>query len=825
MTMKHFKLLLLSLFLITGTSATWAATKDYYVNYETEFLSGTGFTINTNNSSYITNIQTFGNITSIGAPAVADLMVRVTYSGINSSDPGYVNYVLAQEVANCIIPINPDPDNYTAKTVVTRSSTGDWLSGYTYTGANTVYITYVYNEALSGTDSYGNLVLNNDVLEQHEWTPAGEHFTYSDLYVKTNSTRIKNVIKLGSNQCAVRLNNYTDAEITIPLRDSQKQWDVVAIQYMGMLEEVPHTMSIFNCQKFDDEHTVNDYRRSGGTYDSELGSWIVSSSQTNSHSNSNLVTVMFQKDATTGTSNVKSIGDYAFMSCKVLQTIEIPQSVWYLGDAAFSQCEGLVDGLTFQRNANAELSGHLKVIRNYTFWNCRNMTDLELPDGIVVIEGQQSGSSMQYMESLTHLRLPNTLLAVGPHFLCDASSLTTVDLPASLRYIDGACFHGCENLKEVYLLGPASAIQGAYDGSDTFGSNMTLCKDHVNQCVFITTQENIRGYVEDPNGVWQLIADNKDSNCSSKVKRVKVDEEGKVLRDDDGNFIYETGDNQYLTYADGTTVEVKQGSNGSAVCSEGWDNALSYIPDQTRTFTPGKWVSVIFPQGFDADALKAAFGQDVTLAEMTGRPTWSVKNGKRVYHLNFTEVTAAEAHRPYMIKPGKKSGDNDYDVVMIASNQMNESYREHLTMDHPLNLTATDGVSVIMYGRYKTYTMQQYQFFFQNPIVNGEYNKKCVFKRIMDKTKAPEIKPFRCYWKIWLNGEEEPDATASGGAKDNAFFYFAEDGETTGIEQVDSKVGVEIDGIYDLNGHKLDIAPEDLPRGIFIMNGKKVLVK
>ena len=423
------------------------------------------------------------------------------------------------------------------------------------------------------------------------------------------------------------------------------------------------------------------------------------------------------------------------------------------------------------------------------------------------------------MTSLTQLRLPNTLVAIGPHFLCDASSLPEVTIPASVKYIDGACFHGCELLRKVYLMGPASALQGVYEGSDTFDKNPTLCKGAVNNCVFITTQDNIRGYMEDPNEVWQQIADNRNGGrCANNVQAVKTDENGEVVRNEAGELVYETdaeGNPVYLTYANGDPViptACAQGSRG---------NALTYLDDQKVNFTPGKWTTVIFPKAFSNAQLRSTFGNDVVLAKMTGfkTPESSIENGKLIYHLNFTAQAAAEANVPYMIKPGQS--DHDINVTMIAANEMNEDYREELSKDHALPIVASDGSEVVMYGWYKKIDkMQKWEFYFMNPINDkGEWNTNCQFKRILDPAKAPSIKAFRCYWRIWLEGEPQ-DAGAKSG-----FFTLVDDEQVTGIEQVDSNISIEIGNIYDLNGRKLDLKKEDLPKGLFIIDGKKVMVK
>ena len=749
--MKKAKLFMMLALLVMGVSNVMGATKDYFVSYEREFLTDAGYTIS-NNTGNLT-IQKFGDLTSLGTQDVGDRMIRVTYTNENQLN-NLGDYIQAKAV-----------NGYTTRVVIIE---------------NTIYICYIWTQAYDRAEQeydYDNwewkpglaIYLKNNVITSHEWKSG--KFTYSDLYVKTNSRRVKNVIKLPSNQCAIRLNTYRDETVTIPIKDPTKSYDVVAIQSQGMVEAKTHTIKVESCSN------VNYYPGE------------------NDHSNSYLKTVTFTK-----TSKVRSIGDYAFESCKVLTTIEIPQSVEYLGEAAFSMCENIIDGLTFERKANGTLDTKIKVIRNYTFWLCRKMTNLELPDGIIIIEGQQGGAAMQYMLKLGadggKLRLPNTLIAIGPHFLCVAKSLTELDIPASVRYIDGACFHGCGALRSVYLLGPASALQASYTGSDTsntFDANDCFCGAHVNNCTFYTTQENLPSYATDVTKVWPLIADNQNGS------RVLLDPKtNQPLLDKDGNQI---------------TCSVK---------GEGYHNVLTYIPDQVVEFTPGKWVTVIFPTAYTQAQLQETFGSEVVLAKMTGflTPDWSVVNGKRTYHLNFTQQTAAEKHVPYMIKPGQKNGTNPYNVTMIAASKMDADYRAELTKDHALSIEASDHNHVVMYGRYRPYDMEQWQFYFMNPLKNGVYNTACVFKRIVDPAEAPTIRGFRCYWRIWLEGEAQD---AGAGAK-SAFFRFADDDETTGIEQTESNISIEIGNIYDLNGRKMDVKKEDLPKGLFIINGKKVMI-
>ena len=158
---------------------------------------------------------------------------------------------------------------------------------------------------------------------------------------------------------------------------------------------------------------------------------------------------------------------------------------------------------------------------NFTFWYCSALETLELPDGITKIEGQTYGAALQYMVRLNLIRLPNTLVTIGAHFLCCASSLKELTIPASVKTINGACFHGCESLESVYLLGKAAALDAkANDGSGTFEQNYTLCKEHVSGCTFYTTPDYIKDYQEDD--VWCLIdEDGKDDGSTRKNESIR----------------------------------------------------------------------------------------------------------------------------------------------------------------------------------------------------------------------------------------------------------------------------------------------------------------
>lgn len=489
----------------------------------------------------------------------------------------------------------------------------------------------------------------------------------------------------------------------------------------------------------------------------------------NDHRNEYLTTVNFEMSAD-APSNVASIGDYAFMSLYNTQNktgmtdIIIPNSVTYLGAGLFECCLKLTN-VTFQRETK------VKNIRDYAFWCCVDLKEVTLPDGIETI----GDCSFQYNFQMTKIELPNTLKTIGDHFLCCNSSLTTLTIPYSVKDIAGACFHGCESLTDVYLMGPASALKKESGSGGTFDANPRFCKDHVQKCTFHVFKEYVDSYATDE--VWS-----------------EIDEDGKT----DGSI-----------------------KNGHP-CING--NILTIVPDEYRTFEADKWVSAIFPH--EVENYKNIFkkneetGKETRVAVLTGA---TVTEGKekdpktgrslRMYALTFKLISEDNipAHTPVMICPATETTVELYSADEFYNNP---KFKEHMTDKHPVVINCGEFGTVTMKGQYSPYDLKTWDFFFS-------YNQKnptdpAKFYRVPANSNY-KVDRCRCWWTIDVNGI--PDQGTMG-AKNGSIFV---DDETDDINGIDYRVTVG--GIYDLNGRKLDIAPEDLPQGIFIVNGKKHVVK
>ena len=156
-------------------------------------------------------------------------------------------------------------------------------------------------------------------------------------------------------------------------------------------------------------------------------------------------------------------------------------------------------------------------------------------------------------------------------------------------------------------------------------------------------------------------------------------------------------------------------------------------------------------------------------------------------------------------------------VMIPMDSLISETFRKDMTNTHEYDVYSSNGPGqVIMKGQYSPYTMHPWDFYFSYQKANGTENSEgAKFYRVPDATNAATAGATRCYWTVYVDGVKVP-----AGAKPASQRFFD---DTTGIDDI--KTEIVIEGVYDLNGRKLDIKPQDLPKGLFIINGKKVMMK
>lgn len=133
------------------------------------------------------------------------------------------------------------------------------------------------------------------------------------------------------------------------------------------------------------------------------------------------------------------IGQNAF-AYNYFPEVTIPSSVKYLGSSAFDYCGSLA---TVNYNAVAA-QGEGGSSYNYVFYHCTNLTTINLGVGVQTIPAGIFYGCSNVVEELV---FPNTINTIGNHAFYGCSGLTgTLVIPTSTLEIGECAFYGCSGL-------------------------------------------------------------------------------------------------------------------------------------------------------------------------------------------------------------------------------------------------------------------------------------------------------------------------------------------------------------------------------------------
>lgn len=298
------------------------------------------------------------------------------------------------------------------------------------------------------------------------------------------------------------------------------------------------------------------------------------------------------------------------------------------------------------------------------------------------------------------------------------------------------------------------------------------------------------------------------------------------------------------------------------------------------------WRSVALPYNLSREQLEKAFGDDVVICELGESKVTKEKTTEEGnlthYHygisFNFTKIPDTEeginANYPYMIK--LKSGVKPADFYPIENVKADvRDYQAYEFRTGHFDLSALDAtmpaVGDANYDKLKEiYDYEQdiktdltdARMIFKSTapvfditntgvdkveIINGTSNKTVLnipsenngatnyylYDNVLYPVKKSPVKlssglayvVFPAATRILF---EQPDDTAQAGAK--ITYFFCDENETTGIEEIDmtpASVCKAQQNVYSLDGqlvHK-GLSVEGLAKGIYIVNGKKVIIK
>ena len=273
----------------------------------------------------------------------------------------------------------------------------------------------------------------------------------------------------------------------------------------------------------------------------------------------------------------------------------------------------------------------------------------------------------------------------------------------------------------------------------------------------------------------------------------------------------ENGARAFIRVSDGTTPAIKIqtadeaskftydvtiGYVHTAWCQ--YDNQTKNVTIENRgTLHAGEWNMMCLPFKLSAAGYKKAFGEDVKVAEFTG--VTKSEGGELVsFNLAYiNEKNGMKAATPYLIMPSK---DIDTKTLKFEGVKVSTKMTEE---------QATGDVNCKLIG-----TLQ--------PTILDKGHHQLVLKasnelQYMSPNSTIPMQACRAYFELTDTGTGTVAAAKS--------FSFSIDGETTGVKVIDVNAPSTSTNtrVYNMNGQLVGTSVENLPQGIYVIAGKKVV--
>lgn len=183
---------------------------------------------------------------------------------------------------------------------------------------------------------------------------------------------------------------------------------------------------------------------------------------------------------------VYEIGNHAFKGCVGIEKIIISEGIEILGNGVFLNCKGLKEVVlpgtlkrigttdptgcpkilgtmtklegTFEYTAleSVEIPDSVKFIGEYTFSGCNKLKKVILPEGLKEIKEH----SFCWCKSLKEVVFPRELKVIRVEAFAGCESIETITLPEGVGSIEQGVFAGCRSLVSIYIPDSVNEIGG-----------------------------------------------------------------------------------------------------------------------------------------------------------------------------------------------------------------------------------------------------------------------------------------------------------------------------------------------------------------------------
>ena len=228
-----------------------------------------------------------------------------------------------------------------------------------------------------------------------------------------------------------------------------------------------------------------------------------------------------------------------------------------------------------------------------------------------------------------------------------------------------------------------------------------------------------------------------------------------------------------------------------------------------RTFTTGQWNSLILPVDMNAEQVKAAFGAEAKIAR------FNRLEDKWIYFLPVepdADGNMLKANIPYIINPTKQptavnrtynvGGENTKHINGLVYTVTGIAYDDQTAKLQQEDTKYTNGMT--HYGSYENPTV----------VPADSYILHRSGDMVHTAVEHPSIKSYR----TWLRETTPSGETLQMRVEQN-------DGPSTGIKVIE-ETAKNVNAVYNVSGMRMNSSnTNNLPKGVYIINNKKVVIK
>lgn len=469
-------------------------------------------------------------------------------------------------------------------------------------------------------------------------------------------------------------------------------------------------------------------------------------------------------------SSINAIGNYAFYNCKRLESINIPTGVSSIGNYAFYNCYNLAIDFTLPTTLNEIPQG--------IFYNCRKLKSVKLHNKTSVIGAEAFSSCL----ALTSINLPQSITEIDPKAFY-GTGLTSITIPGSVEIISNSAFANTKLTSVIINEGVKIIDQSAFSGLGTSLAEVSI----PSSVTSINSYAFSKSYVKD----FYIHSTSDETELGEKTPfQISTGLKIHVFKGMADEFKNAKNWSNYKDYIV-DDVEYNGAQNDVVTLIDGVDYTNSIDKNvkkviYSRVYKNSNWQPLYLPFDMEYEDWKENFeiaivnnihqydDDDNGTIDRTLIEVLKVKDGKTL-----------SAHTPCVIKalnPSTTAQEIEVSDVVLKK-------AETKTLD-----CSSVNTTFLFTGFYSMMSGSELVANNYYAMANGGYRAT---------TLSDNLKAYR--WGLQINSRS--NAAGSKGAAIDASkisIICEEDGETTGINTVETTGPDVIVGIYDLNGHKLN---------------------